>query len=114
MAVDRLNCCTSKVIVRDYQELKSELGLSHYEGRNWRGFHYHAALCIAAYGFLMLERLRGKKTPLDSSNLPYQRFPAPRVWGRCSVTTPGRSPPRAIARMLLQCPWCGVPRGRQT
>ncbi len=49
------------MIERDYQELKSELGLSHYEGRNWRGFHHHATLCIAAYGFLMLERLRGKK-----------------------------------------------------
>lgn len=48
-------------IERDYQELKSELGLSHYEGRNWRGFHHHATLCIAAYGFLMVERLAGKK-----------------------------------------------------
>lgn len=48
-------------IERDYEELKSELGLSHYEGRNWRGFHHHATLCIAAYGFLMRERLGGKK-----------------------------------------------------
>lgn len=44
------------VIERDYEELKSELGLAHYEGRNWRGFHHHATLCIAAYGFLMAER----------------------------------------------------------
>ena len=36
-------------IERDYQELKQELGLEHYEGRNWRGFHHHASLCIAAY-----------------------------------------------------------------
>jgi SRSO17 transposase len=49
------------MIERDYEELKSELGLSHYEGRNWRGFHHHATLCIAAYGFLMLQRLCGKK-----------------------------------------------------
>lgn len=48
-------------IERDYQELKQELGLGHYEGRNWRGFHHHASLCIAAYGFLMLERLSGSK-----------------------------------------------------
>ena len=48
-------------IERDYQELKSELGLHHYEGRNWRGFHHHASLCIAAYGFLMRERLHSKK-----------------------------------------------------
>jgi len=48
-------------IERDYRELKQEVGLSHYEGRNWRGFHHHASLCIAAYGFLMLERLCGIK-----------------------------------------------------
>jgi hypothetical protein len=43
-------------IERDYQELKQELGLAHYEGRGWRGFHHHATLCIAAYGFLVRER----------------------------------------------------------
>lgn len=48
-------------IERDYRELKQEVGLGHYEGRNWRGFHHHASLCIAAYGFLMLERLCGIK-----------------------------------------------------
>jgi SRSO17 transposase len=48
-------------IERDYRELKQEVGLGHYEGRNWRGFHHHASLCIAAYGFLMLERLCGSK-----------------------------------------------------
>jgi len=43
-------------IERDYEELKQELGLGHYEGRNWRGFHHHATLCIAAYAFLEAER----------------------------------------------------------
>ena len=43
-------------IERDYQELKQELGLDHFEGRGWRGFHHHATLCIAAYGFLVRER----------------------------------------------------------
>jgi len=46
------------IIERDYQELKQELGLGHYEGRGWRGFHHHASLCIAAYGFLVAERSR--------------------------------------------------------
>jgi SRSO17 transposase len=46
------------VIQRDYEELKQEVGLAHYEGRNWRGFHHHATLCIAAYGFLIAERNR--------------------------------------------------------
>jgi SRSO17 transposase len=60
-------------IERDYQELKQELGLGHYEGRNWTGFHHHASLCIAAYGFLMLERLSGSKkntTQLKAPALP--------------------------------------------
>lgn len=43
-------------IERDYLELKQEIGLSHFEGRGWRGFHHHATLCIAAYGFLISER----------------------------------------------------------
>ncbi len=43
-------------IERDYRELKQEVGLGHYEGRGWRGFHHHATLCIAAYGFLITEK----------------------------------------------------------
>jgi len=43
-------------VERDYQELKQEVGLGHFEGRGWRGFHHHATLCIAAYGFLISER----------------------------------------------------------
>jgi SRSO17 transposase len=43
-------------IERDYQNLKQELGLGHYEGRSWRGFHHHATLCIAAYGFLLIDQ----------------------------------------------------------
>jgi SRSO17 transposase len=46
------------IVERDYEELKQELGLGHYEGRGWRGFHHHAVLCIAAYGFLVSERNR--------------------------------------------------------
>jgi SRSO17 transposase len=45
-------------IERDYQELKQEIGLDHFEGRGWRGFHHHGALCITAYAFLAAERAR--------------------------------------------------------
>jgi SRSO17 transposase len=45
-------------IERDYEELKSEFGLDHYEGRGWRGFHHHGVLSIAAYAFLAAERAR--------------------------------------------------------
>jgi len=43
-------------IERDYLELKQEVGLNHYEGRSWRGFHHHVSLCIAAYGFLICQQ----------------------------------------------------------
>jgi SRSO17 transposase len=45
-------------VERDYQELKDEIGLDHYEGRGWRGFHHHASLCIATYAFIVAERAR--------------------------------------------------------
>jgi len=44
------------VVARDVDELRSDLGLEHFEGRNWRGFHHHATLCIAAFGFLVMQR----------------------------------------------------------
>lgn len=65
-------------IERDYLELKQEVGLGHYEGRNWRGFHHHASLCIAAYAFLMTERLRGSKknsAQLQAPALPEDFLP---------------------------------------
>ena len=43
-------------VERDYQELKQEIGLGHYEGRGWQGFHHHGTMCIAAYAFLICER----------------------------------------------------------
>jgi len=43
-------------IERDYHDLKQEVGLGHFEGRGWVGFHHHATMCIAAYGFLISER----------------------------------------------------------
>lgn len=53
-------------IERDYQELKQEFGLAHYEGRGWQGFHHHATLCIAAYGFLISQRLRHRDVKKNS------------------------------------------------
>jgi SRSO17 transposase len=62
------------IIERDYEELKQELGLGHFEGRNWRGFHHHATLCIAAYGFLVAERNRFS----PSTRAGHLEFAAPR------------------------------------
>src|SRR5471032_3202379 len=55
-------------IERDCQDLKQEFGLGHYEGRGWRGFHHHATLSIAAYGFLMAQRLRMQSDGRDKKN----------------------------------------------
>jgi SRSO17 transposase len=67
-------------IERDYQELKQEIGLGHYEGRGWCGFHHHATLCIAAYGFLVCERGRippsgPPATILQAPPLPNSYYP---------------------------------------
>ena len=43
-------------IERDYLDLKQEVGLGHFEGRGWVGFHHHATMCIPTYGFLISER----------------------------------------------------------
>jgi len=48
-------------IEQDYQQLKEELGLDHYEGRTWNGWHHHVTLVMLAQAFLTLERLRSKK-----------------------------------------------------
>jgi len=66
---------------RDFQDLKQEIGLDHYEGRGWRGFHHHAALSIAAYGFLIAER-----------------SPIPLCTGHPRSGAKSRSKPKATAR----------------
>lgn len=97
-------------IERDYQDLKQEVGLGHYEGRGWRGFHHHATLCIAAYGFLISEREAippsgpGRRARRKEIGLPddYRPRGAPdpsrtprRKFNRDSETTP-RRPARPI------------------
>ena len=77
-------------IERDYQELKQEFGLSHYEGRGWRGFHHHATLCIAAYGFLLADRLKHGGYKKNSSRSKAATLP--------EDYTPRGSPTRATSR----------------
>jgi SRSO17 transposase len=57
-------------IEQDYRELKEELGLDHYEGRQWLGWHHHVCLVTMAYAFLRSEQARLKKNfwcDLDSA-----------------------------------------------
>ena len=77
------------IIERDYQELKQELGLGHLEGRGWRGFHHHATLCLAAYGFLVAERNRFS----PSMRVGHLHLPAPKI--PPNFRPRGSHPPRA-------------------
>ena len=74
-AFSNLPACTSRIkavrlwksrwpVEQGYQQMKEELGLNHFEGRSWRGFHHHASLVMLAYGFLALEQLRAKEAPV--------------------------------------------------
>jgi SRSO17 transposase len=80
-------------IERDYQDLKQELGLGHYEGRGWRGFHHHATLTIAAYGFLVAERLTAAVPTDTQKNFIVRQVPA-----LPADYLPRGSPARAAAR----------------
>jgi SRSO17 transposase len=79
-------------IERDYQDLKQEFGLDNFEGRNWRGFHHHATLCIAAYGFLVGQRLAdgqdAKKNSTFRALPPLPEGYAPRRAGSPATTCP--------------------------
>jgi hypothetical protein len=108
------------IIERDYQELKQELGLGHFEGRGWRGFHHHATLSIAAYGFLPAERCRFSPSArsghlgLSTAQLPpgfrpRGAHPAPAAHPH-SIATLRIILARSLLRQLCQCPFCGVQR----
>ena len=81
-------------IERDYEELKSELGLAHYDGRGWRGFHHHATLCIAAYGFLVCER---KAIP-PSASRQRKMPPLPKGFRPRGAADPTRTARRKLDR----------------
>ena len=57
-------------IEQGYQQMKEELGLDHFEGRSWRGFHHHAVLVMLAFGFLALEQRRAKARPSPKKSQP--------------------------------------------
>jgi len=76
---------------RDYQEFKQEVGLGHYEGRGWRGFHHHGTLCIAAYGFLISER---ETIPPSGPRAPesFQSPAVPQGYRPRGAADPARAP----------------------
>ncbi len=73
-------------IEQGYQQMKEELGLDHFEGRSWRGFHHHAALVMLAFGFLALEQLRAKQKQAAPAKAP----PASSARKKSRAHQPGR------------------------
>jgi SRSO17 transposase len=84
-------------IERDYEDLKQEIGLGHYEGRGWLGFHHHGTLCIAAYGFLISERERIPPSGPHSA-APIEKSPLP-----SGYRPRGAPDPAAAPRPQLDC-----------
>ena len=94
-------------IERDYQDLKQDLGLGHYEGRGWRGFHHLASLSLAAYGFLMAQRLKSGSDAGGKKNFVARQVPAvPKDY------IPRGSPARATSRVKLDH-HVALPTGRR-
>jgi SRSO17 transposase len=78
-------------IERDYLELKQEIGLGHFEGRGWRGFHHHATLCIAAYGFLVSERAAFPPSETPAAGL-FKTPEFPEGWRPRGAASPDATP----------------------
>jgi SRSO17 transposase len=78
-------------VERDYEDLKQEIGLGHYEGRGWRGFHHHGTLAIAAYGFLISER-EGIPPSGPHSAAPIEKSPLPSGYRPRGAPDPATAP----------------------
>jgi hypothetical protein len=109
-------------VERDYEELKQEVGLGHYEGRSWRGLHHHATLCIGTYGFLVAERAIFPPLEFEVSTGTFKNFPFPKITDRAdlplrtkrhvenSIATPRIRLATAPAKALPRCPCCAAIR----
>ena len=104
-------------VERDDQDLKKEVGLGHYEGRGWRGFHHHATLRVAAQGFPISQR--ETIPPLDPDRRKdAKRLAFPKATGRAAapirperhvanpIATAGRAIAVQLAPTRLRCPCC--------
>lgn len=75
-------------IEQGYPQMKGELGLDHFEGRSWLGWHHHVTLVMAGYAFLMQERQKQALAPPETSGKPRRRLPTipqVRLWLQVAV-----------------------------
>jgi SRSO17 transposase len=74
----------------NYRELKDHLGLDHFEGRGWEGWHHHVTMVMLAFAFVLSERLRRRRGGQSS--------PFPRSWaGSSSFSPPGPASASLVA-----------------
>ncbi|WP_438045043.1 hypothetical protein [Sorangium sp. So ce128] len=97
-----------------YEEMKGELGLDHFEGRRFRGWHHHVSVVLCCYAFIVAERDRSffprqtpKVTPTRSASRPERHFAD-------SLATVRRAIARALIAWLPRCPACHRPPLRRS
>jgi len=94
-------------IERDYQDLKQDLGLGDFEGRGWRGFHHHATMSIAAYGFLMAQRLRHPQGGSKKNSAQHAQHAQPALPTHYRPRgSPAHAAPRPIVHNELTLAYC--------
>nr|WP_240360861.1 hypothetical protein [Pyxidicoccus caerfyrddinensis] len=91
---------------RVYEDLKGELGLDHYEGRRFPGWHHHVSVALCCYAFIIAERARrfplrpeGRLKPTRSRSQPERHFHDSFITVRLAMA-------RVIATWLPRCPTC--------
>jgi len=97
-----------------YQELKGELGLDHFEGRRFRGWHHHVSMVLCCHAFLVAERAsrfsprpQGRRKPIRSYSRPERHFPDSARTARLAIAR------QIVAAFLPRCPTCHHPSNRE-
>ena len=89
-----------------YEEMKGELGLDHFEGRRFRGWHHHISVVLSCYAFVVAERARSFFPRLTAKVIPTRSASRPERHFADSFTTVRRAIARALTAWLPRCPAC--------
>jgi SRSO17 transposase len=94
---------------RMYEDLKGELGLDHFEGRSFPGWHHHVSVVLCCYAFVVAERARaftpqpqGRVATVRSPSRPKRHFADSFITARLAIAL-------YLARWLPRCPFCHQP-----
>jgi len=91
---------------RVYEDLKNELGLDHFEGRRFSGWHHHVSVALSCYAFIVAEKCRafpprgdGRVKPVRSTQRPERHFADSFITFRLAIA-------RILSTWLPRCPLC--------